>query len=354
MGQTSISYKSSARSIIVRFRTHFVRFWCFSSVSFLHEFYFSVYEGEVYGIIYDNFTGTGIFGATGSRRSHISIGAPYTTIFLNPYTILSTPTQQSRIINLVPVPKPLSYSKTPLLPFPVQIWGLIALAYIVGIAALYSAERFSNAEQKVFIYQKPFENAFFNIITISLFQSMGLKNVVGSYAFMVLILLFFSLILGTLYDGGYASVMTVTRYEKPIDTIADIVESKLTWKGITIAYLYPVELTEERNLRKYIDNFIVIPLTEMAFQDHTTSIFLTELTQNRALVNLNNILDHEAATNYMVSKEEICAQYTSVVSHKTWPFMQYMNQLIYAVTEGGIRSYWEYKVCNKFSSKTFF
>lgn len=179
---------------------------------------------------------------------------------------------------------------------------------------------------------------------ISLLQAMGLEKVFRTHAFIILILLFFSLILGTLYDGGYASVMTVTRYEKPISTIHDVVESKLTWKGITIAYLYPVELTEDRYLRKYIDNFIVVPLTDIKRQDHTTSIFLTEFTQNRALVNLNNILDHASASNYMVAKEEICSQYTSVVSHKTWPFMEYMNQLIYGITESGIREYWEYKV----------
>lgn len=314
------------------------------------QLFFPVFEGEVYGIIYDNFTGNGIFGATGSRRSHLSIGAPYTTIFLNPYTILSTPTQQSKIINLVPVPKPLSYSKTPLLPFPIQIWGLIALAYMTGVAAIYSAKKCSNVQEENHIEARLFENAIFNILTISLFQSLGQNRVVGLYAFIVLILLFFSLILGTLYDGGYASVMTVTRYEKPINTIHDIVESKLTWKGITIAYLYPVELTEERNLRKYIDNFIVVPLTDMKQQDHTKSIFLTEFTQNGALVNLNNILDHASASKYMVSKEEICAQYTSVVSHKTWPYMQYMNSLIYAITESGIREYWEYKVFIRFSS----
>lgn len=217
---------------------------------------------------------------------------------------------------------------------------------MTGVVALYSAEKASQKlpDNQSEVQQKPFQNAFFNVLMISLFQSMGLKQVFGTHAVIVLILLFFSLILGTLYDGGYASVMTVTRYEKPISTIHDVVESKFQWKGITIAYLYPVELTEERNLRKYIDNFIVIPLTDIKRQDHTTSIFLTESTQNRALVNLNNILNHASAPNYMVAKEEICSQYTSVISHKTWPFMEYMNRLIYAITESGIREYWEYEV----------
>uniref|UniRef100_A0A336MLL3 CSON003528 protein n=1 Tax=Culicoides sonorensis TaxID=179676 RepID=A0A336MLL3_CULSO len=306
-----------------------------------------VYEGDVYGIIYDNFTGFGIFGATGSRRTHISIGAPYMTIFLFPYTILSLPTQQSKIINLVPIPKPLSYTKTPLLPFPFQIWGLVCLTYLIGIITVFFVQKLSFSKTTQRNETKSIiGNAIFTIIRISVFQSMVLKKTTGIHALIVLILLFFSLILGTLYGGGFASVLTVTRYEKPISTVAELVESNYQWKGITIAYLYPIELTQDPFLRKYIDNFIVVPLTEIKNQDHKTSIFLTELTQNRAVCNLDNMMDHISAQNYMVAKEELTGQYTTVIAHKTWPFMEYMNRIIYAVTESGIREYWEFKVIN--------
>lgn len=267
------------------------------------------------------------------------------TRFLFPYTILSTPTQQSKIINLVPIPQPLSYSKTPILPFPIQIWGLIAFIYVIGIAMLFLAGNLPVNESNIGNKRKSFSHAFFNVLMISLFQSASLEQSFRSHAFIILILLFFSLLLGTLYDGGYASVMTVTRYEKPLSSIHDVVESKFQWKGITIAYLYPVGLTEEPNLRKYIDNFIQFPLTEIKYQSHTTSIFLTEFTQNHCVVNLNNILDHVSAENYMVAKEEITGQYTTVISHKTWPFMEYMNRIIFAITESGIRKHWEYMVC---------
>lgn len=70
--------------------------------------------------------------------------------------------------------------------------------------------------------------------------------------------------MGNLYGGGLASVMTVTRYEEPINTIQQLVESNLKWGGPSAAYYYSITNTANPLLRRYIDGFYVCETTECA------------------------------------------------------------------------------------------
>lgn len=40
--------------------------------------------------------------------------------------------------------------------------------------------------------------------------------------------------------GGLASVMTVTRYEEPVDSLEKLVETKLLWGTTALSWLDPI------------------------------------------------------------------------------------------------------------------
>lgn len=60
------------------------------------------------------------------------------------------------------------------------------------------------------------------------------------------------MLVGNLYSSGLASIMTVTRYEKPIDTIEDLLDSGLIIAGPGLALIYSLDKTEDvRNFKLF-------------------------------------------------------------------------------------------------------
>lgn len=53
------------------------------------------------------------------------------------------------------------------------------------------------------------------------------------------------LILDNAYGGGLASVFTVPKYEKSIDTVQDIVDRRLDWGATHDAWLFSLLLTTQ-------------------------------------------------------------------------------------------------------------
>lgn len=64
------------------------------------------------------------------------------------------------------------------------------------------------------------------------------------------VLMCFALIVGSLYIGGLSSVLTVTKYEKSLDTITDVVNSGLLWGAHTYSFVF--NFLESEDVRFFV------------------------------------------------------------------------------------------------------
>lgn len=70
--------------------------------------------------------------------------------------------------------------------------------------------------------------------------------------------------MGNLYGSGLASVMTVTRYEQPIDTVQRLTNSQLLWGATSVDYCFSILSTEDPVLRRFIEDYTVLPTDKCA------------------------------------------------------------------------------------------
>lgn len=81
---------------------------------------------------------------------------------------------------------------------------------------------------------------------------------------MFTLFLYFQLVVGNLYGGGLASVMTVTRYEDPINNVQRLVDSGLLWGGASADFTFSILHTKNPTLRRFIDQYSVFPMAKCA------------------------------------------------------------------------------------------
>lgn len=74
----------------------------------------------------------------------------------------------------------------------------------------------------------------------------------------------FQFVIGNLYGGGLASVMTVTRYETPISNVPMLINSGMMWGGPSPDFCFSILKTENRDLRKFIDGYKIFPIEKCA------------------------------------------------------------------------------------------
>jgi hypothetical protein len=53
------------------------------------------------------------------------------------------------------------------------------------------------------------------------------------------------LMIGNVYSGGLASIMTVTRYTKSIDTVQELSDQAMPWGGTQDAWIFSIQQATE-------------------------------------------------------------------------------------------------------------
>ncbi|KAJ8944841.1 hypothetical protein NQ318_012988 [Aromia moschata] len=151
---------------------------------------------------------------------------------------------------------------TPLLSYSTQLWIAVGIVFLLGILGLFLIHYFYSKVQidlKSFIFRREdierehwtpsdlFDSAVFSIIKLFLTQSVTKeeipRSIIGSY--FVGLFFLFSLFLTSTFSSGFSSIMTIPRYQDPIDTIEDFFRSDLEWGATQEVWTTSIANTDE-------------------------------------------------------------------------------------------------------------
>uniref|UniRef100_A0A336MNM8 CSON003529 protein n=1 Tax=Culicoides sonorensis TaxID=179676 RepID=A0A336MNM8_CULSO len=303
-------------------------------------------EEELWGDITKNGSSTGLMHAIVTGQSDVTIAAFYHWGNLFPFMQFSDSIQKVRVMHLVPKPKPLPYFLTPLMPFNYTVWISMIVVYFVSILLIQLTSTIMAYTGKKSTHE--FGSVVMTILKLSLFEGTSVIKTTSLAEFIIFgFLFYFAMIVGNLYGGALASVMTITKFENPISTISDIIHSDLIWGGPSLVFVLSVIDSQEPDLRYYLDHFKEMSMKELNEHGKAQDMAIILEALQFGTVCIAEYMDEEIAKNYMLTSDDMYWEQTVMPSRKTWPYMELMNKIILMQAESGIASYWEYKATVK-------
>ncbi|XP_053663314.1 glutamate receptor ionotropic, kainate 5-like [Anopheles marshallii] len=299
-----------------------------------------------WGQVYPNGSSDGLIGSLIDRRSDVAVAAIYRWYNWYKYVTMSAYTGRSGISCLVPRPRLLPFWQTPFLSFPANLWLMVCVSFCVGTTAVFITERArqyvrppcgtSSAER----YQLP--DAIFFMLSLYVEQSVPLPNDMMAGTILLSFLLFGGFMVGNSYAGALASVMTIPRYEKSIDTRADFAASAMKWSGPTVAWMNSLLMAEQPELVAIRNRYEVHDDTTLARFSHTRRDmgYVHERLQYGSYA-LESFIDINATRLLQPLKEDVFWEQIITACSKTWPLMGFYDDLILRVQQNGILRYWE-------------
>ncbi|KAG4071256.1 hypothetical protein HA402_003960 [Bradysia odoriphaga] len=301
------------------------------------------YDEILWGESFPNHTGNGLVGALTTREANVSCAALYlwdNTYYFMQYTAML---QRATVTHIVPKPLPLPYWQTPILPFPVDIWGFVTGSFLIGAVILFIINSTQNQIEKGTGIYGLFDSVY-AVFMMSIFQGVNINIKFISNIAIFTVILIYALVIGNLYVGGLASVMTITRYEQPVDSIEKLVESKFLWSSTALSWIFTLQNSDYPPHKKYVDKYTVrsIPDLLKLVQRHRTAVMLE--TMQYGTLTYQPFIDEPSSEYYMLMKQQVYWQGTIIMSSKTWPFMEQLNRIVFMQQESGIKYYWELTV----------
>ncbi|XP_058056335.1 uncharacterized protein LOC131207726, partial [Anopheles bellator] len=155
-------------------------------------------------------------------------------------------------------------------------------------------------------------------------------------------LLFGGFMISNSYAGALSSIMTIPRYEKTIDTTADVASSGLKLVGGTILWVTSLDMSEQPILVSIRNNFRVHDVDTLARFVHTRRDlgFMLERMQYGSYA-LESFMDVNASRLVQPLKEDLFWELVISACSKTWPLMGAYEDMILRVHQAGIQRYWE-------------
>lgn len=154
--------------------------------------------------MYDNHTGRGMIGAITIRDADVSCAALYlwdNTYYFSQYSAII---QRATITHIVPKPEPLPYWQTPILPFPVYIWGCVIGSFLIGAVVLFIVNIIQtklNKEKQDAQATYGLFDSIYTVFSMSIFQGVNIDIKFLSNIAIFTVLLVFALVIGNLYAG---------------------------------------------------------------------------------------------------------------------------------------------------------
>ncbi|XP_063702357.1 uncharacterized protein LOC134832303 [Culicoides brevitarsis] len=297
------------------------------------------YDEDMWGWGFRNHTGYGIMGAILKYDADLTAAGCY--LMHDRYELIqySYAIQRSSVIHILPKPKPLPLWNIPLLPFSAVIWKNVAIVLTTVAIFIFILNRI-----QVRYLPKFSKNSTLIVVQMSLFQNVERLNYsTATNSIIYGTFLIYSIMIGNFYIGGLSSIMTVTPYEPPIDSLEKLISSNLKWGGNTISWTYAIKESSDPNHQKYVSKFIV-PETEdlqKLIKDEKIAVALDRTQAGTASV--HNLLTRDDSKHLMIMKERLYAQYSVLIASKTFPYMEQLNKMAFWQQESGIREIWEYE-----------
>ncbi|XP_052902796.1 probable glutamate receptor [Anopheles moucheti] len=312
----------------------------------------SLDEAGEWGQIYDNRTGDGIIGAVVERRADIGVGALYSWYHEFMFLTLSKPISRTGVTCIVPKPLPLSSWMIGILPFSTILWLAVLTTILVStvfeVLISYVTQKFKASESnRVDVCE-----SMMGVISIFILQAVLLRTIRNPFSSqMILIgsLLIVGLMIGNAYSGGLASVMTVPRYEKSIDTVQDLADRNLRWGSTHDAWIFSIQLATQPTIVKLLNNFVTNPKDVLHEEAKHRNLAYSIERLPYGHYAIGDYITDEVSNNYEIMLEDIYWENCVAMATKTWPLMNELDELTLVIFQSGIQRYWELKVVTKFA-----
>ncbi|XP_044745332.1 probable glutamate receptor [Coccinella septempunctata] len=317
------------------------------------KFVYNDIEEELWGALYPNWTGSGLMGRVLRDEADIAFTAFYIWEFVYHYMDLSMPYIRSGITCLVPKPKILNGWLTPLFSYKATLWILVIANFVFNVLLLFhivshlqKEYEFNTNKRASFILL----DAFWILLKISLGQTFhGRKNSFIIIERLVLASFFLVyLILNSAYFSGLASIMTVPRYEDPIDTISSLAESNIEISGLFEDWILSIKEIKEDAYGRIVQRYTAASEKELRIlsKQSNRAFFMERLPYST--YGINDFMKADVIENYHLMKEDIYWEYTEFFLRKSSELAPSFDIFILRVLQSGITSHWQRKAVYRF------
>ncbi|XP_069668915.1 glutamate receptor ionotropic, delta-2-like [Periplaneta americana] len=310
------------------------------------NFTFSVLTDDVgwWGEVWENETGNGMWGNVALDNAIMGFGATYAWLENYPYLDYSLPYFRSSVRCLIPKPRQLPGWMTPILPFNSVMWEAVGISLVITVVSLYMVT-------KGIVLLTGFSDQRFSTVADSVIRSIGLlllqapsedrsPEFVALRHLLAWLLVFF-LLVNSIYSGGLSSVLTVPRFEHPINTVAELAKSEILWAATTEAWVYSILEATEPDLAHVTRNYRVLSEEQLlghAFKEDMAFAVERLLGGNYAMPSYVN---DKTVVNLRAMRDDLYSGHCVFNVRKASPFMESLNTLVLRMHAAGLLLYSE-------------
>ncbi|KAJ9599190.1 hypothetical protein L9F63_010321 [Diploptera punctata] len=315
------------------------------------------HDDDYWGWIYKNGTGVGIFGILSMDKADVAFNAFYLWEPEHHFLDYSTVHFKTSIILICPKPKLVPGWMVPILPFNYNMWMAVLISVLGCTTALYifsvSSVKFlarDTGAKMVNMYSSWIECAFRTsgllVLQVPPDERDWSTPRYVPMRHLVTWLILFYFVVTTAYCGGLAMVLTVPRYQKPIETTRDMADSNMKWTGLYEAYLIGVKDSTDPVMARVVKNFHLDASREELIPWLSKKV----ATKKYCLV-LEKMLGgaffmptfvNEDTMNYMrIMKEDLFFSLAVFATRKGSPLMHHVNVMLGKARDAGLFFYWE-------------
>lgn len=283
------------------------------------------------------------FGALLSGEYHAGIPEVFYIELYRKYFDLSITYAQADIKFLTPSPKLKSTLWSIFTPFTYQLWLSVIGLIFVSSFLLYL---FATLHSKVnYIHRRnPYLCYGYSLISsVSIIVGFSLYKTSHSVVRHIIVWLFLmSTLLVTAYDCNLASFLTFPRYESPIDTMQQLVDSGIPWGTDDIGWGEVLEDTLDplvrifRNRYRFLDDYD--DMNTLAKEGKI--VLLIEQLPAGYSANLNHI-EKKTLENVHLMKGHALRYHLGFAFHKNSPLLEPFNDFLVYLKDSGIIGQWE-------------
>ncbi|XP_053686084.1 uncharacterized protein LOC128735624 [Sabethes cyaneus] len=307
------------------------------------------YGPSDWGDIYPNGSGYGEIFSTYSKQTEFSICCLYYNWFLH---LLdgSQYIAKSTITVMVPGAKLLPMSLTVIYPFASTVWLSIFIMLVV-MTAVHHFITSLNLKHDDKSVQPPIEKSIFDMISIYLDQGIFPNSVSSSYRWLISFILLSGVVLSNSYSSGLASVLTVPKYGKSIETIHDFVQTPYRWGAPAIAWVLSLYGADSHDIQQVVEKFDMLPDEEELYRrslagDYGVGVELL----NGGNYAYGSFIRENNVRSFDILKEELYFTYTIGYSQRGWPLMEYFNKFNLEAIQHGFIIFWETQAIRNFTT----
>ncbi|XP_075228173.1 putative glutamate receptor [Lycorma delicatula] len=307
-----------------------------------------VTDDKQWGYIFPNGTSEGILGAVADDRADVGCAAVF--MWYDPHLFLeyTAPYIRSGVTCLVPRAKKLPQWLLARLPFSVPTWILLVISLFMSTAVMYTFHRVAHIlvreHQKLTIGD-------YAVKTIGLLTSQTISRNHFRPPYRQLLTWFhmYFFLISLYYSTGLASVLTIPRYEKQINTVEDLIESGLEWGATHNIWVFSI-LRAQNNLKTLKSRFVTLTFDELKARSTKRNFAYAIERLPGGNLAIGDYVTEEAINELVVMNSDLYYEYCGLALHKGSPYLENMNSMIRSLSNAGIIYYWESEVSHLYLS----